>query len=104
MVYSHFGEDADQRVPIILVGNKSDLIDKYDDLQVRVRVRDVQEDLKHVDLLGPFECSARTGKNVGNIFHKAAKEIVRRDMEGSAQYHGHKTKVRLTDDRPCRSC
>ena len=102
MVYSHFGEDADQHVPIILVGNKSDLIDKYDDMQVRVRVKDVQEDIKNTHMLGPFECSAKTGRNVDTIFQKAATEIVQRDMEGSTQYR-MKTRVRSID-RPCSRC
>ena len=64
MICSQYGEDADQRIPILLVGSKSDLVDKYDDLQVHVRSKDINEDLKHrhSQLLGPIECSSKTGK------------------------------------------
>ena len=105
MVYGLFGEDADQHIPILLVGSKSDLVDKYDDLQVRVRSRDVKEDLKHrhSQLLGPIECSSKTGKNVDKVFQVLAEEIVRRDMEGSLSIHksGHPKVVRTDTQGPC---
>lgn len=84
MVCAQFGEDADQRIPILLVGSKSDLVDKYDELQVRVRRRDVIDDIKrrHSRILGPIECSSKNGKNVEKIFMELGQEILRRDLDG----------------------
>ena len=84
MIYSQFGEDTDQRIPILLVGSKSDLVDKYDDLQVCVTSKDVNEDLKHhhSQLLRPIECSSKTGKNVNNVFQVLAEKIIHQNMKG----------------------
>ena len=105
IVFNQFGEDADQKISILLVGSKSDLVDKYDDLQVCVRSKDVNEDLKHhhSQLLGPIECSSKTGKNVNKVFQVLAEEIVRRDMEGSLLIHksGHPKLVRTDTQGPC---
>ena len=105
IVCALFGEDADQHIPILLVGSKSDLVDRYDDLQVRVRSRDVKEDLKrrHSQLLGPIECSSKTGKNVDKVFQVLTEEIIRRDMEGSLsiQKSGHPKVVRTNTQGPC---
>ena len=105
LICAQFGEDADQHIPILLVGSKSDLVDKYDDLQICVRSRDVKEDLKHrhSQLLGPIECSSKTGKNVNKVFQVLAEEIVRRDMEGSLPIHksGHPKLVRTDTQGPC---
>ena len=85
MVCGHFGEDADHHIPILLVGSKSDLIDKYDESQIRVRAKDVKEDIRrrHSQILGPIECSSKTGRDVDKVFKKLTEEIIRRDMEGS---------------------
>ena len=105
MVCDQFGEDADQHIPILLVGSKSDLVDRYDDSQDHVRSRDVKEYLKHhySQLLGPIECSSKTGKNVDKVFRVLAEEIVRRDMEGSLPIHksGHSKVVRTVTPGPC---
>ena len=103
IVFNQFGEDADQRIPILLVGSKSDLVDKYDDLQVRVRSKDVKEDLKrrHSQLLGPIECSSKTGKNVDKVFQVLAEEIVRRDIVGSQMSGPH---INMTNTAGTCSC
>ena len=103
MVCDQFGEDADQKIPILLVGSKSDLVDKYDDLQDRVRSRDVKEDLKHrhSQLLGPIECSSKTGKNVNKVFQVLAEEIVRRDIVGSQMSGPH---INMTNTAGTCSC
>ena len=103
MVCGQNGEDADQRIPILLVGSKSDLVDKYDDLQDRVRSRDVKEDLKHrySQLLGPIECSSKTGKNVNKVFQVLAEEIVRRDIAGSQTSGPH---INMTNTAGTCSC
>ena len=103
IVFNQFGEDADQKIPILLVGSKSDLVDKYDDLQDRVRSKDVKEDLKrrHSQLLGPIECSSKTGKNVDKVFQVLAEEIVHRDMEGSQTSRPH---INMTNSAGACSC
>ena len=81
-IFSHFGSDADNRMPIMLIGTKCDQVDRFNDEQTIVKRRDVM-DLKkaHEGLLGPLECSSRTGKNVDKAFKKIADELVKRDME-----------------------
>ncbi len=103
MVFTQFGEDADQKIPILLVGSKSDLVDKYDDSQVFVRARDVKEDLKtrHNHLMGPIECSSKTGKNVEKVFQEMAEGIVKRDMEGSMKQTGNPVIHSVTDSSCC---
>ena len=103
IVFNQFGEDADQRIPILLVGSKSDLVNKYDDLQICVRSKDVREDLKcrHSQLLGPIECSSKTGKNVDKVFQVLAEEIVRRDIGGSQTSGPH---INMTNTAGACSC
>lgn len=102
MVCAQFGEDADQRIPILLVGSKSDLIDKYDDLQIRVRRKDVIEDMKHrhAHMLGPIECSSKTGKNVEKLFTELGQEILRRDMEGLVDHKKHPPHPHIYSTQP----
>lgn len=105
MVCAQFGEDADQRIPILLVGSKSDLIDKYDELQIRVRRKDVIEDMKqrHSHILGPIECSSKTGKNVEKLFQVLGEEIVRRDLEPAVRNkHLSKTRVNSIQNNDCK--
>ena len=103
IVFNQFGEDADQKIPILLVGSKSDLVEKYSDFQICVRPKDVKEDLKrrHSQLLGPIECSSKTGKNVDKVFRVLAEEIVRRDMEGSQISGPH---INMTNSAGACSC
>ena len=108
MVFTQFGQDADQHIPILIVGSKSDLIDKYDDFQVCVRPKDVKEDLKskHSCLLGPIECSSKTGKNVDKVFQEIAENTLRRDMEGSLRVPGrrygpYRPKIKQVGDYGC---
>ena len=102
LVCAQFGEDADQRIPILLVGSKSDLIDKYDEMQIRVRRKDVIEDMKqrHSHILGPIECSAKSGKNVEKVFKVLGEEIVRRDLEPTVI--NKKSHVSSTQNTDCK--
>ena len=106
MICAQFGEDADQHIPILLVGSKSDLVDKYDDSQVRVRSKDVNKDLKHrhPQLLGPIECSSKTGKNVNKVFQVLAEEIIRRNMTGSVHDKKKKDQPHVTKTNSQGSC
>jgi small GTP-binding protein len=103
MVCGQFGADADQRIPIIIVGCKSDLIEKYNDEQTRVRPRDVKEDIKsrHSMILGPIECSSKTGKNVDKVFNTLAEEIIRRGLEGSMRGRYIRPTVVTVDKESC---
>ena len=103
MVCEQFGEDADQRIPILLVGSKSDLIDKYDKLQVRVRPKDVKEDIRrrYAQILGPIECSSKTGKYVDEVFRRLTEEIVRRDLEGSLIRRQNPPRITQTQNNGC---
>lgn len=80
-IFSYFGEDADDQIPIVIVGNKCDLVDSNDCSQFLVKKRDVNVQLKgkHEKILGPIECSAKSGKNVERIFEDLAKQLVTRE-------------------------
>lgn len=87
-----FGEDADHRMPIMLIGTKADLVQhKYDSEQIVVKKRDVLELKKEYDrMLGPYECSAQTGKNVDKAFLRIAEDLVLRDTLGTSRnYETH---------------
>ena len=83
-IFGYFGEDASEHMPILLVGNKADEVSNYDDdEQVIVKKRDALE-LKGEcgGVLGPYECSAKSGSNVERIFLKVTEELVKRDTIG----------------------
>ena len=81
-IFTHFDSDADNKMPIMLIGTKCDLVDRFNDEQTIVKRRDVMDLQKaHEGLLGPLECSSLTGKNVDKAFEKIADELVKRDMK-----------------------
>ena len=68
----------------MLVGTKLDLVDKYDDGQVIVRPCDVLElKGKHERLIGPIQCSAKSGKHIDRVFDALTKELFDRDLAGT---------------------
>ena len=83
-IFGLFGDDADQKMPIMLIGTKADLIHGCcDDEQEVVRKRDVMELKKeHSRLLGPYECSAKTGKNIEKAFSRLVDDLVIRETIG----------------------
>ena len=85
MVCAQLGEDADQLIPILLAGTKSQLIGNND--EIYVKQKDVIEDMKqhHPHVLGPIECSSKTGRNVDKLFQVIAEEIVQRKSEPGAR-------------------
>lgn len=70
--------NPDKQIPILVVGNKSDLAQER-----KVRLKDVEYFLKTVEnnkileknIIGYIEASAKTGDNVSNIFSKLTYEI-----------------------------
>ena len=83
-IFGLFGDDADHKMPIMLIGTKADLIHACcDDEQEVVRKRDVMELKKeHSRLLGPYECSAKTGKNIDKAFSRLVEDLVMRETIG----------------------
>ena len=66
-------------MPVIIVGNKKDLVDRNDLGQTSaVDFRHVQELSNSNGFMRPLECSAKSGLNVKKIFHALAAELVKR--------------------------
>ena len=67
--------NMDLNIPIMLVGNKTDLEDDR-----VINVKDVKDFARKSHLLEPIECSAKTGKLVDRAFQTLAKEMVKRGL------------------------
>ena len=66
-------------MPVIIVGNKKDLVDRNDPGQASaVDFRHVQDLSNSNGFMRPLECSAKSGLNVKKIFHALAAELVKR--------------------------
>lgn len=80
-VFKPFPNDPNRKVPIILVGGKSDLEDR------RVIMRDEGFLIaKRYNFFNFFECSSKTGQNVEEIFQSITELILR---ENSSQLPSH---------------
>ncbi len=66
----------DERVPIVLVGNKCDL--EEDRAVSRVRAFGISQSWGNVPY---YETSARRRQNVDEVFRDLCRQIIRRDME-----------------------
>ena len=76
-----FRDVTDRHIPLLLVGTKLDLVDRNDSSQVTVSESDVKAlkgDYEH--MIGPIECSAKTGKNIEKVFQTLAREIFEQQM------------------------
>ncbi len=103
-IFGFFGEDADEKISIILVGTKSDIANPdYDDSQDTVKRRDVMGLKKeHNRILGPYECSAKTGKNVTKAFEKLVDDLVARDVMGFKR--NNRYELTKSNGKPCGVC
>jgi len=70
-IFEYFVSETKMKIPIIMVGGKSDLEDKRS-----VESEDALELSRKLNLQGYFECSAKTGNNVEEIFEYIAKIMI----------------------------
>lgn len=70
-IFEYFVSETKMKIPIIMVGGKSDLEDKRS-----IESEDALELSRKLNLQGYFECSAKTGNNVEEIFEHIAKIIL----------------------------
>lgn len=67
-IFEYFISETKMKIPILMVGGKSDLEDKRS-----VESEDALELSRKLNLQGYFECSAKTGNNIEEIFEYIAK-------------------------------
>jgi len=70
-IFEYFVSETKMKIPIIMVGGKTDLEDKRS-----IESEDALELSRKLNLQGYFECSAKTGNNVEEIFEHIAKIIL----------------------------
>jgi Ras-related protein Rab-5C len=76
----------------VLVGNKSDMSDHRN-----VSAKEAKEFSKTNDILF-FECSAKTGENIVELFGEAAKLAIKKTSRFKSSYHGTNTIITLDLD------
>jgi len=67
-IFEYFVSETKMKIPILMVGGKSDLEDKRS-----VESEDALELSRKLNLQGYFECSAKTGNKIEEIFEYIAK-------------------------------
>ena len=70
-IFEYFISEKEIRIPIIMVGGKSDLEDKRS-----VQIEEAIELANKYKLHGYIECSSKTGDNVEEIFESITKKII----------------------------
>ena len=75
-IFEYFVSDTKMKIPIIMVGGKSDLEDKRS-----VESEEAMELSKNYGLHGYFECSSKTGDNVEEIFEYIAKRMLEQNQQ-----------------------
>lgn len=74
----YLGLELDNGMPVLIVGNKKDLVDRYNPDQPTVKLHLVQEIAHANNFLQPVECSAKSGEGVNKVFGLIGQELVRR--------------------------
>lgn len=70
-IFEYFVSEKERKIPIIMVGGKSDLEEKRS-----VQIEEAIELANKYKLLGYIECSSKTGDNVEEIFESIAKKMI----------------------------
>lgn len=70
-IFEYFVSETQNKIPIIMVGGKSDLKEKRS-----VETEEAKALADRLDLEGYFECSSKTGENVEEIFEFIAKKMI----------------------------
>lgn len=88
----------DDMLPILVVGNKSDL---YDEASETVSLAEVTEYTNAYDLPPPIETSAKTNHNIQKLFNLVATELYKRHLHnkpaGDVSGQNSREKVSLED-------
>lgn len=70
-IFEYFVSESESKIPIIMVGGKTDLEDKRS-----IEPEETLEISRALDLQGHFECSSKTGDNVEEVFKYIAKKMI----------------------------
>ena len=70
--------ELENGLPVMFVGNKTDLLDSSSQEQSRSRIAHVHELANAHSFMKPMECSAKTGEGVAKIFDVIAKVMYSR--------------------------
>ena len=76
-VQYYLGQELEAGMPVLLVGNKKDLVDRYNPDQPCVKLPLVQEIAHAHGFMRPVECSAKTGDGVNKVFALIGQELVK---------------------------
>ena len=108
---TYIGNGESAEVPVILVGNKKDLLkrrhfadwddDQGDEQGQIVRTVDAKIFTNQHQLPPPIECSALSGEKVEEVFKKVATEIINKGL--TPHHKSSLPKVRKTESSCCRA-
>ena len=105
---TYIGNREGTEVPVILVGNKKDLLkstrigwddDQEDESREIVRTVDAKTFTNQHHLPPPIECSALSGEKVEEVFKKVATEIINKGL--TPHHKSSLPKIRKTESSCC---
>jgi small GTP-binding protein len=70
-IFEYFVSKSEKKIPIIMVGGKNDLEDKRS-----IEPEEALDLMRSLELQGHFECSAKTGEKVEEIFEYIANKMI----------------------------